>query len=67
NFVQEHFVQVKQLYAPTFDQWNTENYVHFLITSRLLIKDADFYRITNLGVDFLEWITKVGAPERKGF
>jgi hypothetical protein len=67
KFVHDHFTQVQQIFAPTFDQWKTENYVHFLISSSLLVKDGDSYRITNLGVDFLEWITKIGAPERKGF
>jgi hypothetical protein len=67
KFVQDHFAHVQQLFAPNFEQWKTDNYVHFLISSGLLLKDGDFYRITNLGVDFLEWITKIGAPERKGF
>lgn len=67
KFVQDHFSQVRQLFVPTFDQWKVEDYVHFLLTSGLLLKDGDFYQITNLGVDFLEWITKIGAPEKKGF
>lgn len=66
RFVQDHFSHVQKLFAPSFDHWNADNYVNFLLTSSLLRKDGEFYGITNLGVDFLEWITKVGAPERKG-
>lgn len=66
RFVQDHFSHVQKIFDPAFNHWNADNYVHFLLTSNLLRKDGEFYGITNLGVDFLEWITKVGAPERKG-
>jgi hypothetical protein len=66
SFVQRHFSNVQEMFAPTFQQWTVENYLHFVLNSRLLIDDEDFYRISNLGVEFLEWIVKVGAPEQKG-
>ncbi len=66
DFVTEHFENVKRMFAPTFDQWKSENYIRFLLISGLLTRAGQSYGITNLGVDFLEWITKIGAPERKG-
>jgi len=65
-FVIEHFANAQRYFAPTFDQWKPENYVNFLLTSGLLIKTGSSFAISHLGVDFLEWITKIGAPERKG-
>ena len=53
-------------HTPAFDQWTAENYSRFLFSSQLLVRDGDQYRITHLGVDFLEWMVKVGAPEKKG-
>jgi hypothetical protein len=67
QFVKDHFSHVQTLFAPAFDQWTAEAYVHFLLTSGLLLKESDVFRITDLGVDFLEWMIKIGAPEKKGF
>lgn len=66
GFVENHFSQVQKVHAPAFDDWNADSYVKFLLSSNLLLKDGDFYKITILGVTFLEWITRVGAPEHKG-
>lgn len=67
QYVTDHFAHVQKLFSPAFDQWAAPAYVHFLLSSGLMLKDAAFFKITDLGVHFLEWIIKIGAPEKKEF
>ena len=62
----DYFVEVQEQYAPTFDEWSVDNYIAFLLASTLMVEESASYKITNLGVEFLEWIIKVGATENKG-
>ena len=63
--VSTYFDNVKAGYAPNFDQWTVDAYVQFLLDSHLLVEDQKVYAITNFGVDFLQWMMKVGASENK--
>lgn len=64
--IDQYFAQVRQTFAPFFDKWTVDGYLNFLLTSNLLIQDSGFFKITILGVEFLEWMTKIGAIEKKG-
>ena len=64
--VQEHFSQVQRRFAPAFNNLAIDGYLHFLIQSHLLIKSGNNYVITNFGVEFLEWVVKIGLQEDKG-
>lgn len=66
QFVRDHFAHVRRMFVSAFEQWTVENYIHFLLNEQLMLKEGEFFRITNLGVHFLEWMTRIGAPERKG-
>lgn len=66
QFVKDHFVQACQMFSSVYDRWTVETYIQFLLNEQLMVKDGEFFRITNLGIHFLEWVASVGAPERKG-
>jgi hypothetical protein len=66
EFIDQHFDQIRRFFAPTYDDWNRDQYMDFLLKLNLMVREAGFYRITNLGVEFLGWMTKVGAIEKKG-
>jgi len=66
EFIDQHFNHVCQLFAPTYNAWNRDQYMDFLLKSNLMVRDAGFFKITNLGVEFLGWITRIGALEKKG-
>lgn len=60
-----HFKNLQQVHSPAFDKWTTDTYVSFLLSSSLLTAREDRYRVTNLGVEFLQWMAKNGIPEGK--
>jgi len=66
SFVQDHFVHVRDKFSPAFDQWEVETYMRFLLSSRLVLRDAEVYRITDFGVEFLGWMVIIGTAEGKG-
>jgi hypothetical protein len=65
--VAAHFTNVQKSFAPVFDQWTPEQYVAFLLSTGLLTSGSNAYYITNLGVDFLEWMVKAGIPEQRHY
>lgn len=65
TFVTQHFQHVQKMFAPSFDQWTVDTYTHFLLNSQLLFRDADYFKLTDQGVAFLEWLTRSGSPEKK--
>jgi len=58
-----HFEHVKKLFAPSFNTWNVDSYISYLITSSLLKKEGGVYLLTNLGLEFLPWIVRRGYTE----
>lgn len=67
GIVKTHFVTFQQMFKPIFDQWEVDTYMQFLLSSNLVNKEAQVYRITEFGVEFLDWLVKTGLPDKTGF
>ena len=65
EFVTGHFVHVQKLFSPAFDQWDANIYTRFLLRSNLMLHADSSYKLTNFGVDFLQWMAMAGIPEQK--
>lgn len=60
-----HFSNVQSSFAPSFDGWDLRGYMRFLLDAELLGERDGAYLITELGVDFLQWLSRYGIPEGK--
>jgi len=62
-----HFNHVKQLFPDALANWNNDQYLAFLYSRSLIIKNPEdsMINITDLGIEYLEWIMKTGQREDK--
>jgi len=61
-----HFLNVKNRFPETFKEWNGDQYLAFLYGRYLIVKNPDNnVRITELGNEYLTWITRNGLREDK--
>lgn len=62
-----HFENVKKRYSESFFDWTSEIYLTYLYSRILITKaeDTSNIHITNLGVEYLTWITRNGIDDEK--
>jgi hypothetical protein len=61
-----HFDRIKQQFNESFKEWTAEEYLSFLYSKLLITKDENSkIHLTNLGVEYLIWITRNGLREDK--
>lgn len=62
-----HFENVKKRYNESFLDWTSEIYLAYLYSRILITKteDTNNIHITNLGVEYLTWITRNGIDDEK--
>jgi len=65
DFFAAHFDHVKGLFKEDLGGWSFEQYMAFPIGRSLVTVDRDTYHITNLGVEYLTWITRSGRSENR--
>ncbi len=63
EFVKNYIEHVKELYAEQLGEWTSEQYLNFLYSQLLIVSDSGQIHITNLGVEYLTWITRNGRRE----
>ena len=63
--INEHIDQVKARWPEQFGQWTEELYLKFLFDCSLISQNEDMYHITDLGTEYLTWMTKNGRPDNK--
>lgn len=63
--LQKHFEHVKSLYSESFSDWNLEQYIEFLVGRSLIVENNGVFHLTNLGNDYLVWITRSNRPENR--
>ena len=63
--LQKHFEHVKSLYLESFSDWNLEQYIDFLVGRSLIVENDGVFHVTNLGNDYLVWITRSNKPENR--
>lgn len=66
NEVFLHIERVKQRFNESLANWSNEQYLNFMYSSLLIVNgDDSTIHITNLGVEYLTWITRTGLREDK--
>lgn len=67
NDVLLHFENIKKRFGDTFLDWNCEKYLTYLYSKALIIRTEETgnIHITNLGVEYLTWITRAGIDDDK--
>ena len=63
--VSRYFSNVKQQFSDTLNSWGVEDYLAFLYNNILITKQNNKICITNLGVEYLVWITRNRITEDK--
>jgi hypothetical protein len=64
GFVTAHVENIKALF-PELADWTFEQYLSFLYTHLLVIREGDRFHITHFGVEFLTWMMRNGRSESK--
>jgi len=64
-FVAAHFEHVQGLFPEQLGDWSLEQYLEFLIGRLLVTTKGNVFHITNLGVEYLTWMTRNGRTEDK--
>lgn len=65
NLIAAHFEHIKSLFPESFGEWSLEQYLGFLLDRSLITTKGNVYHITNLGVEYLTWLTRNGKREDK--
>jgi len=58
-------IKVRLQFSEILNSWELGDYLSFLYSSMLIIKQDNNIYITNLGVEYLVWITKNRIKEDK--
>lgn len=61
----EHFETLKGLYPEVYKHYGYEQWLGFLLWRELVMRSDDTFQITDLGRDFLFYLTAKGLPENK--
>lgn len=66
DYVRDHIDHVKNTFAENLSSWDYDQYLAYLFSNQLVGKDEnENMHITNLGVEYLTWITRNGRTENK--
>ena len=63
--LEKHFEHVKGIFPDSFSDWDLAQYIDFLVGRSLIIENGGVFHITNLGNDYLVWITRSNKPENR--
>lgn len=61
--ISDYFAKVRELYPNQLGDWSIEQYLHFLYSQLLIIRQTEQMHITNLGVEYLVWIARNGRSD----
>jgi len=64
EIVISHFEHTKSMFEE-LEGWDFDKYMDFLVTRSLVLMDKNTCHITNLGVEYLTWLTRNGRSENK--
>ena len=67
EYVVAHFEHVKDIFKKDFGDWSFDQYMAFLIGRSLVTVDRETYHITNIGVEYLTWMTRNGRSENRPY
>jgi len=63
DYVKKHIEHVKEVYTDDLGGWSADQYLEFLYSQQLIVKDKDKIHLTNLGVEYLTWMVRNGRRE----
>ena len=62
-----HFERLKELHPEVYQHYGYEQWLGFLLGRDLIMRSDDTFAITDIGRDFLLYLTAKGLPENKPF
>lgn len=65
EYIRDYFEHIKTLFPKEFDAWTMEQYLEFMLDRCLIYKQNSTYRITDIGIEYLLWMTRNGRSENK--
>ena len=65
TFVEQHINVVRNMFPENLSSWTDEQYLQFLYSKLLIIRNDEQLHITNLGVEYLTWLVRNGRSENK--
>jgi len=63
--IAEFYCQWQDVYKEQLGDWSLDDYLTFLKNRALITLKNGRYHITNLGVEFLSWMVRIGRSENK--
>ncbi len=63
EFVTEHIQHTKNIYKKQLEKWDDKEYLNFLYSRLLILKDNEQIHITNKGIEYLTWLARNGRRE----
>ena len=63
DYVNDHVVHVQELYPEQLKDWSAEQYLEFLYSQLLIVSEDTQIHITNIGVEYLTWIVRIGRSD----
>ncbi len=61
--VEEHFRAVQAMFGDSLGDWSLDGYVQFLFGRNLIAFQDGRYHVSNLGKEYLVWLTREGRSE----
>lgn len=58
-----YFEQIRNNHEDALGRWNLEQYLSFLFSYSLIVRNDNQFHITNLGVEYLTWMVRNGRRE----
>lgn len=65
--VRAYFDSMRSRFLHPINTWTMEKYLKLLLESELICARDDIYRITYVGIEYLEWMVNNKKPENKMF
>lgn len=65
EMVVAHFDQARKTFRPNFDSYSFDQYMIFLQRMSLVTVTGDAYHITDYGIEYLTWMTRIGNSENR--
>jgi len=63
EYIHKHIDHVKETYPESLGDWSYEKYLNYLFAQSLITVDGEQFHITNIGVEYLTWVTRNGRRE----
>lgn len=65
--MQSRFSHIQKTHPEFYKEKLLDDYLRFLVDAKLIFNKANIWYLTDVGIEFLIWITRNGLPENKPY